>query len=95
MKYRPLHDCVLVKRNEAKKKTDGGILLPDNAQEKVQEGKVIAVGPGKLQDDGSRAPMQVKKGDLVVFPKYAGNEVGEEGEGLIMLTESVILGVLE
>ena len=95
MKIRPLADKVLVKRLEAKTITDGGIVLPDSAKEKPQQGKIISVGNGKILDDGSVRKMQVKKGDLVLFTSYAGTDVKiDSGECLIM-SESDIMAVIE
>jgi chaperonin GroES len=87
----PLDDRVVVQRLEAEEKTAGGIVLPDTAKEKPQKGKVIAVGPGKLSDDGKRIPPEVKVGDVVLFGKYAGNEVKVQGEDCLILRESDIL----
>jgi chaperonin GroES len=94
MKIRPLNDRVLVVRIEEKEKTSGGIIIPDTAKEKPQEGKVIAVGPGKCDENGKRIPLEVKKGDRVLFGKYSGNEITiDEVEHLIM-REDDILGIL-
>ena len=94
MAIRPLHDRVLVKPLEAETKTAGGIIIPETAQEKPQEGKVIAAGPGKKADDGSVTPMDVKKGDRVLYSKWAGTEVKVENETLMIMNESDIIGVL-
>ncbi|MFH1885530.1 MAG: co-chaperone GroES [Pseudomonadota bacterium] len=94
MKIKPLNDQVLVKRVEMEAKSAGGIIIPETAKEKPQKGKVVAVGPGKVNDDGSRAPMEVKKGDLVLFGKYAGSELKIDGEEHIFMRESDILAVL-
>jgi len=95
MKIRPLQDRVLVKRLEAEEKTKGGIIIPDTAKEKPIEGKVIAVGAGKVGDDGKQRPLDVKAGDKILFGKYAGTEVKIDGEEHVMLREEDILGVLE
>ncbi len=95
MNIRPLNDRVLVVRIEEKEKTSGGIIIPDTAKEKPQEGKVVAVGPGKWDENGKRIPLQVKKGDRVLFGKYTGNEIKiDEVEHLIM-REDDILGVIK
>jgi len=94
MNIRPLGDRVLVKRVEAEEKTAGGILLPDSAQEKPKEGKVIAVGDGKLLDSGERSTFSVKKGDRVLFTSYAGTEVKLDGEEYMIMREDDILGVI-
>jgi chaperonin GroES len=90
-KIQPLGDRVVVKPIEKEEKTKGGIYLPDTAKEKPQEGKVIAVGPGKMSDDGKRLPMDVAVGDIVIYAKYGGTEIKEEDEELIILRESDIL----
>lgn len=95
MKIRPLHDRLIVKRTEEEEKTKGGIIIPDNAKEKPMQGEVIAVGSGKLLDDGKRNPLEVKKGDKVLFGKYAGSEIKIEGEEYLMMREEDILGVVE
>jgi chaperonin GroES len=95
MKLIPLEDRVVVKPQEAESKTPGGIVLPDTAKEKPLLGKVIAIGPGKLDDDGKRIPMSVKKNDTVLFGKYSGSEVELDGEDYKILRESEILGVIE
>jgi chaperonin GroES len=94
MALRPLHDNVLIRRIEAAEEMQGGIIIPDTAKEKPQEGEVLAVGPGKLQDDGTRRQVAVKVGEKVVFGKYAGTEVTVDGEELIILRESDLHGVL-
>ena len=94
MKIKPLNDRVLVKRMEEVQVTKGGILIPDTAKEKPIEGKVIAVGPGKMSDAGSRMPLQLKEGDRVLFGKYAGTEIKTEGEEYLMMREEDILAVL-
>jgi chaperonin GroES len=95
MKIRPLADKVLVERIEAESKTAGGIVLPDSAKEKPQRGKIISVGEGKLLEDGSRSPMQVKKGDEVLFTSYAGNEMKLDGKEYIIMDETDIMAVIE
>jgi chaperonin GroES len=95
MKIRPLNDRVLVTRVEEEQKTAGGIIIPDTAKEKPQEGKIIAAGPGKLGDDGKRTPLNVKKGDKILFSKYAGTEIKIDGIEHIFMKEDDILGVLE
>ena len=96
MKIRPLHDRVLVKRLDAQEKTtSGGIIIPDTAKEKPQEGEVVAAGPGKVKDDGSVLPMNVKAGDKILFGKYAGTDVKIDNEEYIIMREDDILGVLE
>jgi chaperonin GroES len=95
MKLRPLDDGVVIKPTEAADKTAGGIFLPDTAKEKPQIGKVIATGPGKLLDNGKRSPMNVKKNDEVLFPKYMGNDVEIDGEKYVILKEHDILGIVE
>lgn len=95
MKIRPMNDRILVVRVEEEKKTAGGIIIPDTAKEKPQEGKVVAAGPGKMSDDGKRIPMEVKKGDRVLFAKYAGSEIKIDGVEHIFMREDDILGILE
>lgn len=95
MKIRPLQDRVIVKRVAEEEKTKGGIIIPDSAKEKPVEGKVAAVGRGKILDDGSVREMDVKKGDRILFGKYAGTEIKLEGEEHLILREDDILGVLE
>ncbi|WP_373490631.1 co-chaperone GroES [Parasphingorhabdus sp.] len=95
MKFRPLHDRVLVRRVEADTKTAGGIIIPDSAQEKPSEGKVVAVGNGLKDDDGKATPLDVKKGDKILFGKWSGTEVTVDGEELIIMKESDILGIIE
>jgi len=95
MKIRPLNDRVLVLRVEEEEKTTGGIIIPDTAKEKPQEGKVVAVGPGKLNEDGVRMPMAVKADDRILFGKYAGNEIKIDGVEHIIMREEDILGILE
>lgn len=91
---KPLADRVVVKAIQQEEKTKGGIVLPDTAKEKPQEGEVIAIGPGKLLDNGQRAPMEVKVGDRVVYARYGGTEIKVEGEEYLILRESDILAVL-
>ena len=95
MKIRPLQDRILVKRVAEEEKTKGGIIIPDTAKEKPQEGKVIAVGRGKLNEDGKLQPLDVKKGDRILFSKYSGTEVQIEGEEHLIIREDDVLGVLE
>lgn len=94
MKIRPLQDRVLVKRIESEEKTKGGIIIPDTAKEKPIEGKVIAVGAGKVGDDGKQRPVDVKAGDRILFGKYAGTEVKIDGDEHLILREEDILGVV-
>ncbi|MDJ0804890.1 MAG: co-chaperone GroES [Desulfobacterales bacterium] len=95
MKIRPLNDRVLVQRMEEETKTKGGIIIPDTAKEKPAEGKVVAVGNGRLGDDGKRVALEVKKGDRVLFSKYGGTEVKVEGEEYLIMREDDILGIIE
>ena len=95
MNIRPLHDRVVVRRVEEETKTAGGIVLPDSAAEKPSQGEVLAAGPGKIQDNGDVRPLDVKKGDKVLFGQYAGSTVKIDGEELLILSESEIFGVLE
>jgi len=95
MKIRPLQDRILVKRLDGEDMTKGGIIIPDTAKEKPQEGKVIAVGKGKVDDDGKTHPLDVKKGDKILFSKYAGTEVQIEGDEHIIIREDDVLGVIE
>ena len=94
MAFRPLHDRVLVRRIEAEEKTAGGIIIPDSAKEKPSEGEIVAVGEGTRDDDGDRIPLDVKVGDRVLFGKWSGTEVKVNGEDLIIMKESDIMGVL-
>ena len=94
MGFRPLHDRVLVRRIEAEEKTTGGIIIPDTAKEKPQEGEVISVGTGIRNDDGKVTPLDVKSGDRILFGKWSGTEVKVDGEDLIIVKESDILGVV-
>jgi chaperonin GroES len=95
MELRPLNDRVLVLRIEGKEKTGGGIIIPDTAKEKPQEGKVIAVGPGKWDENGNRIPLEVKKDDRVLFGKYAGNEINVDGVEHLIMREDDILGIIQ
>lgn len=95
MKTKPLGEKILVKRFDAVEKTAGGIVLPDAAKEKPKEGKIIALGDGKLLDSGERAKFQVKKGDKVVFTSYAGTEIDIDGEEYLLMTEDDILAIIE
>jgi chaperonin GroES len=95
MKFRPLHDRVLVRRVNAEEKTAGGIIIPDTAKEKPQEGEVLAVGAGTLNDRGELRPLDVKAGDRILFGKWSGTEVKLDGEELMIMKESDILGILE
>ena len=95
MKFRPLHDRVLVKRVEQDEKTAGGIIIPDTAQEKPMEGKIIAAGSGVRSEDGKLAPLDVKKGNRVLFGKWSGTEVTIDGDDLIIMKESDLFGIIE
>ena len=95
MKIRPLQDRVIVKRIEEEERTKGGIIIPDTAKEKPQEGKVVAVGKGKVTEDGKVIPLDVKAGDRILFGKYAGTEVKIEGEEHLIMREEDILGIIE
>jgi len=95
MKVRPLHDRIIVKRLEEEEKTKGGIIIPDTAKEKPIEGKVIAVGDGKIKEDGTKIPMDVKKGDRILFAKYAGTEIKIDGEEHLMMKEDDVLAIIE
>ncbi|MCL6607961.1 MAG: co-chaperone GroES [Geminicoccaceae bacterium] len=95
MKFRPLHDRVVIKRVEEEQKTKGGIIIPDTAKEKPQQGEVLAVGPGARNEKGELIPMGVKVGDRVLFGKWSGTEVKLEGEELLIMKESDIMGILE
>jgi chaperonin GroES len=95
MKLRPLQDRILVERIEEEKTTKGGIIIPDTAKEKPAEGKVVAAGNGKLGEDGKRIPLQVKKGDRILFGKYSGTEVKLEGQEYLIMREEDILGIIE
>lgn len=93
-KFRPLHDRVLLRRLEQEEKTAGGIIIPDTAKEKPQEGEVVAVGTGYINDNGEVRPLAVKEGDKVIFSKWAGNEITINGEEFVVMKESDIIGVL-
>lgn len=95
MKVRPLHDRIIVQRLEEEDKTKGGIIIPDTAKEKPVEGKVIAVGAGRIKKDGTKMPLEVKKGNRVLYAKYAGTEVKIDGEEYLMMTEDDILAIIE
>jgi chaperonin GroES len=95
MKFRPLHDRIVVRRIDAEEKTAGGIIIPDTAKEKPQQGEVIAVGPGARDEQGKLTPLDVKAGDIVLFGKWSGSEVKIDGEELLIMKESDIMGVLE
>ena len=95
MKFRPLHDRVVLKRVEQEEKTKGGIIIPDTAKEKPQEGEVIAVGPGARNEDGQIVPLDVKAGDRVLFGKWSGTEVKIDGEELLIMKESDLLGIID
>ena len=95
MKVKPLHDRLLVKRIEPDEKVKGGIIIPDTAKEKPMEGKVIAVGAGRLDEDGERIPMEVKSGDRILFGKYAGTEIKIDDEEHIILREDEVLGIIQ
>jgi len=95
MKFRPLHDRVVVRRVKSEEKTAGGIIIPDTAQEKPQEGEIIAVGPGGRDEAGKLTPLDVKVGDRVLFGKWSGTEVKIDGEDLLIMKESDVMGVLE
>ena len=95
MKFRPLHDRVVVKRLDGEEKTKGGIIIPDTAKEKPQEGEVVAVGPGARDDNGNLIELAVKAGDRVLFGKWSGTEVKIDGEDLLIMKESDILGVID
>ena len=95
MKVRPLHDRILVKRVEEQETTKGGIIIPDSAKEKPIEGKVVAVGSGKVLDDGKKSPLEVKTGDRILFGKYSGTEIKLDGEDFLILREDEVLGIIE
>jgi len=95
MKLRPLQDRILVKRVEEEEKTKGGIIIPDTAKEKPAEGKVIAVGHGKLDENGKRIPLEIKKGNRILFGKYSGTEVKIEGEEHLIMREDDVLAIIE
>jgi chaperonin GroES len=95
MKVRPLHDRIIVKRLEEEEKTKGGIIIPDTAKEKPIQGKVIGVGDGRIKEDGTKIPMDIKRGDRVLFAKYAGTEIKIDGEEHLMMKEDDILAIIE
>jgi chaperonin GroES len=95
MKFRPLNDRVVVLREDKEQKSTGGIIIPDTAKEKPQRGKIVAVGPGKMGDDGKRISMEVKKGDHVLFAKYAGTDIKFDGVEHVIMREEDILSVIE
>jgi len=95
MKLRPLQDRILVQRVEEETKTKGGIIIPDTAKEKPAEGKIVAVGNGKVGDDGKRIPLELKDGDRILFGKYSGTEVKIEGEEYLIMREDDVLGVID
>jgi len=94
MTFRPLHDRVVVKRLEGEEKTKGGIIIPDSAKEKPQEGKIIAVGPGAVDENGKLVPLDLRVGDNILFGKWSGSEVKINGEDLLIMKESDVLGVV-
>lgn len=94
-KVRPLHDRIIVKRLPEEEKTKSGIIIPDTAKEKPQEGEVIAVGNGRILENGQKIPMEVKVGDIVIFGKYAGNEIKIDGEEYLIMREDDVLGIIE
>ena len=95
MKVRPLHDRIIVQRIEEGEQKVGGIIIPDSAKEKPQQGKVHAVGAGKVKDDGKRQPLDVKEGDTILFGKYSGQEIKVDGEEMVILREDDIVGIVE
>ena len=95
MKFRPLHDRVVVRRLEGEEKSKGGIIIPDTAKEKPQEGEIIAVGPGARDETGKLIPLDVKTGDRILFGKWSGTEVKIDGEDLLIMKESDVMGVVE
>lgn len=95
MNFRPLHDRVLIRRVEAKDKTTGGIIIPDTAQEKPMEGEIVAVGPGARNEKGEVVPLEVKAGNRILFGKWSGSEIKLDGEDLLIVSESNIIGVIE
>ena len=94
MAFKPLHDRVLVRRVESTEKTKGGLIIPDSAKEKPQEGEVVAVGPGRIDDNGNRVPLDIAVGDLVIYSKYGGTEVKYGGEELLVLSARDVLAVV-
>jgi chaperonin GroES len=95
MKFRPLHDRVVVRRLESEAKTAGGIIIPDTAKEKPQEGEIVAVGPGARDESGKLIPLDVKAGDRILFGKWSGTEVKIDGEELLIMKESDVMGIVE
>ena len=95
MKFRPLHDRVVIRRVEAEERTAGGIIIPDTAKEKPQQGEVVAVGPGGRDESGKLVPLDVKAGDRVLFGKWSGTEVKIDGEDLLIMKESDVMGIIE
>jgi len=95
MKFRPLHDRVLVKRIDSEEKTKGGIIIPDTAKEKPMEGEIVATGPGARNDSGNLVPLDVKAGDRVLFGKWSGTEIKVDGEDFLVMKESDIMGIIE
>ena len=95
MKFRPLHDRVVVRRLDAEEKTKGGIIIPDTAKEKPQEGEIVAVGPGARDEKGKLVPIDLKKGDRILFGKWSGTEIKLDGEELLIMKESDVMGVIE
>ena len=95
MKIRPLHDRVIIKRTEEEEKTKGGIIIPDTAKEKPVEGIIVAVGDGKVLEDGTKSPLEVKEGNRVLFGKYAGTEINIEGEEHLIMKEDDIIAIVE
>ena len=95
MNFKPLHDRVVVKRIDTDEKSAGGIIIPDTAKEKPSEGEVLAVGPGEITEDGKSKPMNVKKGDKILFGKWSGTEVKLDGQDVLIMKESDIMGILE
>ena len=95
MKFRPLHDRIVVKRIDAEEKTKGGIIIPDTAKEKPQEGEVLAVGPGARDESGKLTPLDVKVGDHILFGKWSGTEIKLDGKDLLIMKESDVMGVIE
>jgi chaperonin GroES len=95
MKFRPLHDRVMIRRVDPERRTTGGIIIPDTAQEKPMEGEIVAVGPGARDETGKVVPLEVKPGDRILFGKWSGSEIKLDGEDLLIMTESDIMGVIE
>jgi chaperonin GroES len=95
MKLKPLHDRIVVKRTEEEEKTAGGIIIPDTAKEKPQQGRVMAVGEGKIMENGKRVPLTVKEGDRILFGKYAGTDIKVEGEELLIMREDDVLAIIQ